>query len=118
MRVAVVANPGGELLLPNLVVRDAVVEVVVIDAQQPGLLQVRRGDPPAALLIAIDAVLEHVAQRLVGPALRAALDVRIRRVLLCQEGKRVEDRSGQRVVAQARVGRATDGLVAGRPGAS
>ena len=69
MRIAVVADPRGQLLLPDLVVGDAVVEVVVVDAQEAGLLQVRRGEPPAALLVAVDAVLEDVAQRLVGPAL-------------------------------------------------
>ena len=67
-RLGVRLEPVGQLARPHLLVGAALVEAVVLDPQQAGLLEVRRGQPPAALLVAVDAVGEHLAQHLVGLA--------------------------------------------------
>ena len=104
-------DPRRQLLLPDFVVFDALVEIVVVDAQEPGLLQVRRGNPPAPLLVAINAVLEHVPQRLVGPTPGTTPDVWISCVLLHRQSERLENRGGQRVVAQPIYAFAPDSLM-------
>ena len=56
----------GMQLLPHLVHRRQLVEERVLDGQQPGLLEVGRGHAPAALQVPVEAVAEHVAERLLG----------------------------------------------------
>lgn len=100
MGIAILPSPLRELVRPDVVVTDASGEVLVVDAQEAGLLQVRRGEPPSALLVAVDPVGQHLPERLVDAASGAALDLGVARVLVEREVKRREHRGRQRVEAQ------------------
>ena len=67
------------------------VERLVVDSQQPGLLEVRRGDPPATLQVAVEAVAEDVAQGSSVSSLAPRTALRVAGVQLERQGQRVED---------------------------
>ena len=59
----VVVAQRGVAALPRLGVRGDLGQVPVLNAQQPGLLQVGHGDPPAAFQVQVEPVPDHLAQR-------------------------------------------------------
>ena len=85
---------------PLLLGRDELVERLVVDLEQARLLEVRRGDAPATLEVAVEAVADDVAQGGVAGALRGELRLGLARVELGWEGQLVGDLRGQVVVGE------------------
>src|SRR5690606_19007641 len=85
---------------PKAFLRARLVEVAVPDLKEADLLEVRRGQAPAALEVLEDAVREHVAQGLFGVVLGAQYLVGVERELLELEAHGVEDLVGDLVLLE------------------
>ncbi len=91
-------------------------QVLVIDAQQPRLLQVRHRDAPAALQVAVEPVPHDVTEGLRRTALHRGSQLavlRVRRVLAGRQPHHLGHGLGQVVVAQPLLAGPHRGLVEG-----
>jgi hypothetical protein len=101
--------------LPGGLVGDEVGEGLVADVEETALLEVREGDAPASLQVAVDAVAEDVAEGALGVGLREKPHVRVAGVGRERQAERLEDPLGQLVVLDSRGAGVDDGPV--EPGA-
>ncbi len=99
--------------LPALFVGGEPVQILVVDPQQPRLLQVRHRDAPAALQVAVEAVSHDLPEGLHGPALHGGRQVRARRVFAGRQAHHLGDGLGEVVVAQPLLTGPHRGLVQG-----
>ena len=88
-------------VLPGLGVRGDLGQVPVPDAQQPGLLQVGHGDPPAAFQVQVEPVPGHLAQRPPRLVALAVLRARVAREVGHGQAEFLGDPLGDDLVGQA-----------------
>ena len=92
---------GQSLPVQRAGVVEQVGQVLVVDLQQAGLLQVGLGHPPAPLQVAVEPVGQHVAQGPVGGAAGRSGQLGLPGVGLPRQPQLVEHPLGQLVVSEA-----------------
>ena len=96
---------------PHVLVLAHLLQRQVVYLEQPGLFKVGRGNTPAALEVAVEAVAEHVAQSSPGLGQRLVLHMWIAGIQLQRQAERIEDLLRQVFVAQALLARVAHGPV-------
>ncbi len=85
---------------PHVLVAAHLFQRKVLDRQQAGLFQVGRGNTPAALQVAIQAIAKYVAKRPLRFGQRLVLHVGITGVQVKSQTQRIEDLLCQLLVMQ------------------
>src|SRR5208283_474380 len=88
--------------LPEVVGPAEVAERYILDFQQSALLEVGRGDSPAALEVAVNPVADHIPHCPVGVGLLGELDTGLAGIKLERQVERLEDAECQLVVRDSR----------------
>src|SRR4051812_28651214 len=99
---------------PFLLRGDEIVERLVVDLEQARLLEVRGGNPPPALQIAVDAVAENIAECRIRLRSGRELHRRIDGVVGYVEGERRRPPARELVVTEPRCPRHGRCAVQGR----